>query len=192
MKSFKPIYVTAATIAALSLCACGSSSQQETKQSTAVESSTHAVSSAPALTAAKVGDEVTVSSKNGDLIITVIGVETSEKLRDRFSRSGHVPDGKTVGLLLLTVENVSYNQEGTDRIELDPNVTLVDPATGVTLTPMGTGTSYEDYQDATGGGTRLPVGQKRKVSVPYVVDSSMTKASVHADNTIIDVDVVAK
>lgn len=51
MKSFKPIYVTAVTIAALSLGACGSSSRQETKQATTVASTTRAVSPVQATTA---------------------------------------------------------------------------------------------------------------------------------------------
>lgn len=52
MKSFKPIYVTAVTIAALSLGACGSSPQQGAKQTITVASTTHAVSPVPATTAA--------------------------------------------------------------------------------------------------------------------------------------------
>ena len=153
--------------------------------------SSAAGSSAAGPAAASIGDEIPVSTKYGNLKVTVEGFETSADMTAN-SFSDTLTEGDMLGLLLLLVENVSYeDQYNQNSIALAPDVYVKDPS-GVTLNPLSSSTDYGKYRGAAGGYAELPVGQKARIAVFYDVSPDMESVTVVAGNTSVDVPVARK
>ena len=135
---------------------------------------------------ANLGDSIAVSTNKGDYNVVVNGFSTSKKMTEEKARQDGSSEGEAIGLLLLTVENVSYNDTDiTDSIELEPDVSVVD-SEGVTLHAEDWSLDYGKYDGAAGGyAHNVKQGQTKRVAVFYSVDASETTVDVVVGNSII-------
>lgn len=145
-----------------------------------------------------VGDVLPVSTKKGDVNVTVDGFDISQKLTTWFHDNTHDLDADhAIGVLELTLENVSYESKSLvsnklgDCVDLD-DVLRVKDGDGVSLDPMSTGLDYGDYESSAGGIIECDQGEKVRVAVCYSVDPSLSSvdvatvdgsATVHVDIT---------
>lgn len=138
------------------------------------------------LQSANLGDSIAVSTDKGDYNVVVNGFSTSKKMTEEKAKQGDLSDGEATGLLLLTVENVSYNDADiSDSIELEPDVSVVD-SEGVTLYAENWSLDYGKYDGAAGGYVlNVKQGQTKRVAVFYSVDASETTVDVVVGNSII-------
>ena len=99
-------------------------------------------------------------------------------------------EGDVGGILLLLVENVSYEDQYNEGfVSFSPDVYVKD-SSGITLSPLGSGTNYGQYASASGAYAQLPVGQKSRFAVLYDVSPAMDAVTVVAGDTAVDVSVV--
>ncbi len=138
------------------------------------------------LQSANLGDSIAVSTDKGDYNVVVNGFSTSKKMTEEKAKQGDLSDGEATGLLLLTVENVSYNDADiSGSIELEPDVSVVD-SEGVTLHAENWSLDYGKYDGAAGGYVlNVKQGQTKRVAVFYSVDASETTVDVVVGNSII-------
>lgn len=136
---------------------------------------------------AKVGETIPVTTKYGDLEITVNGFEISDYMTDQFARYDQVKDGLNVGLLLLTVKNVSY-QYNDDYVSLSTDV-YVNDGNGVSMTPMSSSLDYGEYKGAAGAYFECREGQSVYVAVLYQLDPSTTEVVANIGGTQVTVPV---
>lgn len=138
------------------------------------------------LQSANLGDSIAVSTDKGDYNVVVNGFSTSKKMTEEKAKQGDLSDGEATGLLLLTVENVSYNDADiSDSIELEPDVSVVD-SEGVTLHAENWSLDYGKYDGAAGGYVlNVKQGQTKRVAVFYSVDASETTVDIVVGNSII-------
>lgn len=131
---------------------------------------------------ADVGEEVDVSTKHGDLRVTVDGFETSEALREQEATFSEIPDGETIGVLMALVENVSYDDRyNPGHVGLNGCMRVTDPD-GVTISPMGMASPYGQYAPAAGAFFACVVGERVRVAVWYRMDASIEEVSVVFDS----------
>lgn len=169
--------VATATVTLLSGCSSQSAQTQHTEEP--VEKS--------------VGDEFSVSTKKGDVNITVDGFEISQALTDEFHSYTQIDADHSCGVLMLTLENVSYEDSsiGIDGyVDLDKVMSIRDPE-GVSLAPISTGDVYGDYEASAGGYIECAEGEKVRVAVCYSVDPSLESidAVMSDDSAIVHVTV---
>ena len=138
------------------------------------------------LQSANLGDSIAVSTDKGDYNVVVNGFSTSKKMTEEKAKQSDLSDGEATGLLLLTVENVSYNDADiSDSIELEPDVSVVD-SEGVTLHAENWSLDYGKYDGAAGGYVlNVKQGQTKRVAVFYSVDASETTVDIVVGNSII-------
>lgn len=138
-----------------------------------------------------VGDEISVSTKNGDVNITVDGFDISQALTDEFHGYTQIDAEHVCGVLMLTVENVSYEDKSNPGWVLLDHVVHVKDADGVSLSPMSTGDVYGDYEASAGGVIECDKNEKVRVAVCYSVDPSLSSVDVVMvdGNAIVHVDV---
>lgn len=138
-----------------------------------------------------VGEPMTVQTGKGDLEITVDGFETSADMRERFSSFETIKKGKTIGMLLLKVKNVSYEDEINEGyVMLGSDVYPID-AEGVSLDSLSMVYDYGEYSGAAGADFECGVGQAKREALFYVVDDDITEITISVAGTEIPVDVKA-
>ena len=171
-------FFAAATATVTLLSGCSSQSAQTQHTEEPVEKS--------------VGDEFSVSTKKGDVNITVDGFEISQALTDEFHSYTQIDADHSCGVLMLTVENVSYEDKSNPGWVYLDYVLHVKDTDGVSLSPMSTGDVYGDYEATAGGVIECDQGEKVRVAVCYSVDPSLSSvdvatvdgsATVHVDIT---------
>jgi hypothetical protein len=132
---------------------------------------------------ASVGDELDVSTKSGDVRVTVDGFEMSQSLTKEFQDYTQIDADHACGVLMLTLENVSYESKSLVSNELGDCVDLNDvlrvkDGDGVSLDPMSTGDDYGDYESSAGGIIDCAKGEKVRVAVCYSVNPSLASVDV--------------
>lgn len=125
---------------------------------------------------ASVGDDITVSTKNGNYTVKVIGFETSEKMRAQFSDYDKMKPENTIGLLLLEVRNDSYDDKyNPGYISLGKDVYAVG-GDGIAISPMNSSVDYGEYEGAAGAFFECPVGKAVRIAVFHQVPADMSGA----------------
>jgi ABC-type glycerol-3-phosphate transport system substrate-binding protein len=182
-----PIIATAGCLAlSLALCGCGGQASSSSTSSTTQAASTQAQPTTAAL-----DTPIKASTKNGDLEISVEGFVNSPKMREQFATSDKIADNKTVGVLELVVNNVSYQQKNSslpDYIPLDDAMYATD-SKGISMDPMNSAIDYGEYAAAAGAYFKCPQGQTKRAAVLYVVDKDLAQVTVHVGNTTVAVPV---
>jgi hypothetical protein len=126
-----------------------------------------------------IGDELAVSTKKGDVNVTVNGFDISQSLTADFQKYTQIDAEHACGVLMLTVENVSYeDKDNPGWILLDNYVLHVKDTEGVSLAPMHTGQAYGDYEASGAGAVECDQGEKVRVAVCYSVDPSLSSVDV--------------
>lgn len=130
----------------------------------------------------KPGTEVTIESDSGEYTVIVERFVDSEDMNTNDVMAIDRMEGYRIGLLLMTVKNVSYdnpllNWSGEERfIDMSPDVHVEDD-NGVTMTTMGSSTDYGPYKGAAGGFLHCEEGQAIKTAlfcqVPDGTDSAI-------------------
>ncbi len=141
---------------------------------------------------AKVGEAVPVHTSNGDIEVSAVGFVNSQSAYDQFSLSSMISDGKGIGILLMTVTNVSYDdQYNPGYVLLDPDVRVEDEK-GVTISPKNEGYGYDGYEDAPGGFFPLADGQTKNICVYYVIDAELSEITLVAGDTTVQIPVTSE
>ena len=144
---------------------------------------------------ANIDEEVSATTKYGDIKITVKGFETSDDIRERYTgeySTDKVSDTQTVGALLMLLENVSYkDQYNPDDIDLQQAMTVKD-ADGISLSPLNSAADYGQYEAAAGAFLSCKVGEKKRAAVYYIVEKSMETATVMIGKTKVACPVTCK
>ncbi|MFU0811954.1 MAG: hypothetical protein ACFWTL_09935 [Atopobium sp.] len=140
-----------------------------------------------------IGDVLAVTTKKGDVNVTVNGFDISQSLTEENQKYKLIDADHAWGILMLTVENVSYEDENNPGwILLDDYVLHVKDTDGVSLAPLHTGQAYGDYEASGAGAIECDQGEKIRVAVCYSVDPSLSSVDVVTiDNSAtVHVDVV--
>jgi hypothetical protein len=139
-----------------------------------------------------IGDELAVSTKKGDVNVTVNGFVINQALTTEFQNYTQIDANHACGVLMLTVENVSYEDKSNPGWILLDNMLHVKDTDGVSLSPMSTGDAYGDYEASAGGVIECDQGEKVRVAICFSVDPSLSSVDiVTVDNSAtVHVDVV--
>lgn len=139
---------------------------------------------------ASVGDEIVIDSVYGEVKVTVDGFELSEGMRARYARGTNIRDSRTIGVLLLKIENVSYsNPYGDNYISLNGIMRLKD-GDGITLTEMSSTYEYGEYKGAGGPHFDLPKGDTGKFAMFYIVSRDTDTVTLAIGDVTIPVPAV--
>lgn len=124
-----------------------------------------------------VGDRIEMTTTAGDIAITVDGFETNQAITDEFVELGHIEDGKSVGLLKMTVENISFDAQNGGYVPLS-DIVYVKDESGVTMNVLdrGKGASGE-YEYAVWGQYKHPEGATMRVAMPLVTSPSTVEVT---------------
>jgi hypothetical protein len=183
MKKYKVITTLIfSCLLAITLSACSSSTTEQNQENE--EQNTQSQEEKTA----SVGDEVYVTTDKGDLKITVEGFTISQKETNSFAQYNQINSGSDVGILLLKIENVSYNSSSDNYVSIKNDIYAIGPD-GVTLNPMNTADNYGEYEGAAGAYFQINQGQTKRIAVFYQVSPSVTSITVKAGDTSIAVNV---
>lgn len=137
---------------------------------------------------ANVGEQITVSTDKGDCIVTVDGFDASARIRDGYVDSEPMSDDQTIGILKLTVQNVSYHDKYNDGfVLLDQDVFVLD-GLGIVLPRESSTLDYGQYE---GGALsyQIATGQTKRVAAFFVIDSSEDAMTVVVGDSVVTVPV---
>lgn len=141
---------------------------------------------------ASVGDTVSVSTKHGDIGISVDAFLDSSDMTSKFLSQGQIKDGQSVGLLELVVSNTSYSNTASSSqqyyISL-PSCLSVTGSDGVNLSVLSSGYDAGMYKMAAGGFFECKPGESERIAVPYTIANGMENVTVLAGNYSIPVAV---
>lgn len=174
-------------------CSSDSAEEDESTQTNGSEVTEDAASpSEEEPKTAEVGEAIPVEAIDGDLNVTVEGFEDSNYMTTSGALSSVVFEGKHVGVLLLAVENVSYEYpdvSGQDHyVDLNPYVVLKGED-GVGISVMDTAIDYGEYVGAAGAFFVCPKGQSMHVALLYQIDPGTKTVVASIDGTDVEVPV---
>lgn len=115
----------------------------------------------------KLNEPFKVSTDDGDYNFTVKSVTKTD-----WWKREHKNNDKTVILLNLECENISYKNEKVNGVLLYKAFNVKDN-NNYLLTRSSTG-----YSNENDGTTEVPVNSKSKVSMPYIIDNNITSVSI--------------
>lgn len=130
---------------------------------------------------------IKVSSKFGDLEVTIEGFDISEKMTNQFSDD--VSEGQKTGVLKMIVKNDSIDTNQIDGIPLYEAV-YVNGEDGVSLTVLSSSIDYGKYEGCAGGYVdSIQQGQSKRVAFLYPVDANTENVEVNVKGTVVSVPV---
>ena len=188
--------VAAAMVAALTLVGCSETGEpsQTNQQIGQTETDEDANSNQPVenegaaptpkldRSSASVGEAIPVSTDYGDLNVTIDGFMRSASVSERERERGDLPDGMSMCILTMLVENVSYDSShGSDSVFLDGYIYVNDPD-GITINAEGSAGDYGQYEAAPGYAFGCNIGQKKRIAVPFVVSDTVNEVTVVTDS----------
>lgn len=137
---------------------------------------------------AEVGEPISVSTGDGDLVITVEGFEDSQEAYEQYSEYGNIDEEMRVGFLLMLVENISYEENEYGTLFLD-SVIYVKDSDGVTINPLSGGWDYGQYEAAPGYAFDCKAGQTKRVAVPFQIPEGTSSVTAVVDGTHVSIPV---
>lgn len=192
MKKTASIAFAAMMAATLAGCASPEPGQPIADSQNASEQNQAEVASSaakPSPEQASVGDRIELSTKYGDIAVTVDGFVLNEKMAEDFAKYGQIQEGKTVGLLQLTVENVSFKMNDNGDIPLSDFVYAED-SSGVAMTVMDSAfNNGDEYRPIAGGYCTCQQGKTIRVAIPCVADPVTTEVTAVAGDYEVKVPV---
>lgn len=174
----KLVYVVMAATMAVTLAGCASSetqSQENTEQQQPSQEKQAPEKTGPIQ--ASVGDTIDVSTVYGDIAVTIDGFAFDDAMASSFAEYGQMQEGRTVGLLQMTVENVSFDYDDYDGIPLSDFVYAED-SSGVAMTVMSSAINNgNEYQPIAGGYYSCQQGKTMRVAIPYIANPEMAEVT---------------
>ncbi len=170
-------------LAALSLAGCSTQTPGDGEKSGGKQDE-------PQVEIAEVGERITFETPDGQLAVTVDGFAVSKQQTDFYIEHDALPGNMAIGLLKLTIENVSYNNGLDEYVSLEPSLYCEDED-GVGMTTRSDCYEYNGGYDAIAGAVfELREGQSKRIALPYNVEPNITSVTVVAGDTEVKVDVV--
>lgn len=194
MKKIVSMAATVAIAATIVGCTAPEPEQQQQQEQNVQEQPSNAEQSPdpapkPEPQSASVGEKIEASTQYGDLIVSVDGFTFDEKSTAQLAEFGQIQEGKSVGLLQLTVENVSFNYND-GYIPLD-EIVYAEDESGIALSVMSTShNNGQEYQTVAGGYYKHPQGKTMRVAIPYVTDPTATAITAVVGNIEVPVSIV--
>lgn len=136
----------------------------------------------------EVGEPISVSMGDGDLVITIEGFEDSQEAYDYYSEYGDIDEEMRMAFLLMRVENISYEANEYGTLFLD-GIIYVEDSDGVTINPLNGGWDYGQYKVAPGYAFDCQVGQTKRVAVPFQVPEGTSSVTAVVDGTRVSIPV---
>ena len=176
----KLAYAAIAATMAVTLAGCANSETQSQESTEQQQQQTVTENQAPEKTGpiqASIGDTIDVSTDYGDIAVTIDGFVFDDAMASSFAEYGQMQEGRTVGLLQMTVENVSFDYDDYDGIPLSDFVYAED-SSGVAMTVMSSAINNgNEYQPIAGGYYSCQQGKTMRVAIPYVANPEMTEVT---------------
>lgn len=137
---------------------------------------------------ATIGEVIPVSTDRGNFNVTINGFEDSQSMYDQFAQYEAIDDGLRIGLLLLTVENVTYDTGDYDTMFIEGDV-YVEDSDGITINPMNGAYDYGQYEAAPGYAFDCVQGQTKRVAVPFQIPEGLTDVTVVIGDNVVPVQI---
>jgi hypothetical protein len=170
-------FISLTALSTLALVGCGSeSSSTDDEESSSSDTADTPEEEQP--TEAAVGDVVAVSTEYGDVNVTIDGFETSQSMTDDFRSYGEITDSEVVGVLMLVLENVSFDDGYNEGFVALDEVFRVEDPDGISVSYMNSGYDYGQYKCAAGAFAECAIGETARFAIMYAMSPSITQVTV--------------
>lgn len=132
-----------------------------------------------------IGTPYSIDTEKGKVVMTVEGFSVTSKDTETVRQVGMANDSQECGFLLCVINNASHpvSDEYSGRLRFD-ELGIVASLDGVQLATVDGSLRYPGYESGGAGvlgiynGSEVKVGETKRISIPYVVDSGAKEVLV--------------
>ena len=132
-----------------------------------------------------IGTPYSIDTEKGKVVVTVEGFSVASKDTETVRQVGIANDSQECGFLLCVINNVSHpvSDEYSGRLRFD-ELGIVAALDGIQLATVDGSLRYPGYECGGAGvlgiysGSEVKVGETKRISIPYVVDSGAKEVLV--------------